>query len=150
MKLLTLLIAAALCGQAQEKVLRYESAIKRADGTPCQSLDLISAPDYVCVPAPPSLESRVEKLEKMLAPLNPGCVILASNPPQVSCPAEAGGAHHGTVNPPPSTIVFRDPSLGLRALSREEANALLVALANAINKASAQRAAEEWSREPKK
>jgi hypothetical protein len=113
MKLLTLLIAAALCGQAQSNLgYRHDTICGKFDA----SGKLIEEP------CSPSIEERVERLEKAVEKLQ---------------------APQASYYQPSSSIAFYDPvERKVRSLTREEANALLVALANAINEASAKRAAE--------
>lgn len=116
----------------------FDASGKLVDAPCTPSQEIPYAADNVCWwvedgklksgPCPPSLESRVEKLEKEVAKLK--------------------ARYQSYYQPLSSTIYIQNPwTRKMGALTISEANALLVALANAINEAHAKRAAEEWSRE---
>jgi len=142
MRILILLIAAAVCGQAQTAsaivtsevtplMLTLKASVgcflqdgtpipcqkdfNRADGTDCRLDDLLTS-DYVCVPPPPSLESRIEKLEKAVAKLTT--------------------AQPSAYLPSSHITVWDAAARTTRILTLAEANALLVALAKAINESA--------------
>ena len=126
MRILVLLIAVALCGLAQEKL---SIGARTMDGSECVTgYDKNGA--LTISPCPPSLESRIEKLEKAVEKL--------TAKPQYTTDVAQPSAYL----PTSQVTIWDAASRTTRILTLAEANALLVALANAINDASAQRATE--------